>query len=424
MTRVATPKLGAYAALAALGMIAAVALGRPELAVLAAPFALVLGAGLATARAPELDVAVGISRERALEGETVELELVVASRSTIDRLELQVRLPRRLALARGETPIALRLRAGEHRTLTYGIECSRWGGYVLGEILVRARDRTGVLEFERQWEAASPLRVYPLPHELPSLVAPAETRPFVGNQVSRAKGAGIEFADLRLFAPGDRPREINWRASARRGELVVNERHPERNTDVVVFLDSFVDVRGDGRGTLDLAVGAAASLVERYLDRRDRVGLVSFGGVLQWLVAASGTVQRYRILDALIGTEVTLSYAWKDIDVLPPRTLPPKALVLALTPLVDERSVGVLLDLRARGFDVAVIEVSPLPFVGPGNDRGDELAYRLWLLRREALRRHFLRAGVAVSEWRYDGVLAGAVEEVGAFRRRAVGMRG
>ena len=74
-----------------------------------------------------------------------------------------------------------------------------------------------------------------------------ETQAFAGSQVARSKGDGVEYADIRDFVPGDRVRSINWRASARRQGLVVNERHPERNTDVVLFVDSFTDVRGAGR---------------------------------------------------------------------------------------------------------------------------------------------------------------------------------
>ena len=51
-----TPKLGAYAALTALGLFAALVLGRPEPAVLAAPFALTLALGLALARPPDVRV--------------------------------------------------------------------------------------------------------------------------------------------------------------------------------------------------------------------------------------------------------------------------------------------------------------------------------------------------------------------------------
>jgi uncharacterized protein (DUF58 family) len=92
--------------------------------------------------------------------------------------------------------------------------------------------------------------------------------------------------------------------------------------------------------------------------------------------------------------------------------------VIALTPLLDERSTAALLDLRSRGFDLAVVDVSPLPFVGPGRTEAERLARRLWALQREVLRHRYRELGVAVAEWR-DGSLQGAVEEVTAFRRAA-----
>jgi uncharacterized protein (DUF58 family) len=101
------------------------------------------------------------------------------------------------------------------------------------------------------------------------------------------------------------------------------------------------------------------------------------------------------------------------------RTLPPHALVLALTPLLDDRSVRALTDLRSRGFDLAVVEISPVPFVEPGRGELDDLAYRLWLLRREALRSSYLQLGVPVVEWRKDAPLQAALEEVRTFRRHA-----
>ena len=263
------------------------------------------------------------------------------------------------------------------------------------------------------------LRAYPLPERLRSLASPLETQPFAGNRVARARGEGIEFADLRPFAPGDRIRRVNWRASARRGELQVNEQHPERNSDVVLFLDSFAEVRRERESTLDLAVRAASALAHVYLERRDRVGVVGFGGVVQWLLPGTGRAQDYRIADALLTSEVTLSYVLKGIDVLPPRTLPPQAFVIALTPLLDERSMDALLDLRARGFDLAIVDVSPLPFVSAVPGSAAALALRLWPLWRDALRFRYERLGVPVVEWTEGEPLAQAIEEVRSFRRFA-----
>jgi uncharacterized protein (DUF58 family) len=131
-----------------------------------------------------------------------------------------------------------------------------------------------------------------------------------------------------------------------------------------------------------------------------------------------GRIQAYRIADALLDTEIVFSYAWKDVEVLPRRTLPPQALVIALSPLLDDRAVGALLDLRARGFDLAVVDVSPLPFTPPGTGL-DATAYALWQLRRDALRYRYERACVAVAEWRDGEPLQVAIEEVRSFRRHA-----
>ena len=419
MTRRASPRLGAYAGLSALGLLAALVLGRPELVVLAAPFALLLAVGLVLARAPQLTVTCTLAAERALEGDAVQATIVVHAETPIERLEVLLALPYGLRSDPRQNPAAVRLTAGEERTLEVEVDCARWGGYAPGEVYVRARDRLALSTWEAGLDRRSRLKVYPRPEQLLNVVRPLETQVFAGNQVARTKGDGIEFADIRPFTTGDRVRRINWRASARRGELVVNEMHPERNTDVILFIDSFSEARADAQGTLDLTVRAAAALAERYLAHKDRVGVVGFGGVLNWLLPATGLVQLYRIVDSLLDTRIVLNYAWKDIDVIPARTLPPKALVLALTPLLDERAVGALLDLRARGFDLAIVDVSPVPFARPGADEAEALAHRLWLHRRAALRYRFPQAGVPVVEWHEDVPLAAPLEEVSSYRRHA-----
>jgi uncharacterized protein (DUF58 family) len=281
------------------------------------------------------------------------------------------------------------------------------------------QERFGLLAYERSYDLRRPLKVYPRGEALDKLLRPLQTLSFAGSQTTGTRGDGIEFADLRPFAPGDRIRRINWRATARRGEPWVNETHPERNTDVVIFLDTFAEARSGAGSTLDLAVQAAGALAGEYIRAKDRVGLVAFGGVLNWLTVSGGITQLYRVLDSLLDAEIFLSYAWKDLEILPRRTLPPNALVIALSPLLDERSVRALVDLRARGFDLAVVEISPVPFVEPGKDELDRLAYRLWLMRRDALRASYLRVGVPVVEWRQGDPLQAALEEVRTFRRHA-----
>jgi uncharacterized protein (DUF58 family) len=421
VTRRPSAKIAAYVGVAALALLAGLALGRPELAAAAAPLAVLVVAGLAGARDPEVRAEVGVDRERALVGDEVAVRLTVAAATPVDRLELLLVVPPGMEGPQGTArtwATAVRLAAGEQRTITIPLACRRWGVYWLGDVHLRAHDRLRLFSWERHLDRHAPLKVFPVPEALASLVRPFETQVSTGSHPADQRGDGIEFADLRPFLPGDRPRSINWRATARRGSLMVNQRHPERATDVVVFLDSFLDVRGAAGSTLDLAVGAAASLASAYLRQRDRVGLVSFGGFVQWLRPGSGQAALYRLLDTLMETQVFATAAWKGIRHLPPRTLPAKALIVALSPLVDERGVAALFDLLARGYDLAVVDVSPLTLAGGPGGEWEELARRLWALERETLRHRYQRLGAAVVEWTDAVHLQQVLLEVEACRRR------
>ena len=413
-----TPKLGAYAGLAALALLAALATRRPELVLIAAPFALAAALGELLARRPQIDGDVELSAERTLEGDELEVRVTLTAEVGAERVEVLLQLPRRLVLVEGDNPIQLRLADGERRELTYRVRCAKWGAFRLGRVYLRTHDWFGLFTRELVLDRRQALKVYPSEENVRDLLRPLETQVFSGNHVAREKGEGIEFADLRPFVPGDRIRHVNWRASARRGELWINEHHAERNADVVILLDSFAEARRGDRSTLDPALRAAGTLAARYLRQKDRVGFVTFGGVLNWLLPATGAVQLYRIVDAMLDTQVVLSYAWRDVGTVPRRTLPPQALVLALTPLIDDRSEAALLDLRGRGFDLVVIEISPLSLLPPPRGEAGELADRLMRLRREAVRGRFERAGIPVAVWGDETSLAAALEEVSASRRR------
>jgi uncharacterized protein (DUF58 family) len=419
MTRTLSTKLAAYAGLAALGLLAALATRLPELVALAAPFALLPAVSLLWTRPAQVGVGVQLERDRTLEGDELEVVVTLDAARGSARLEVLLEVPRGLVLISGDQPLALRLVDSERREVRLRLRCERWGAYVLGRVFLRARDPLGFASWQWVADRRRPVKVFPREEAVRSLLRPVETQVFSGNHAARQKAEGIEFADLREFVPGDRVRRINWRATARHGELWVNEQHPERNADVVIFLDAFSEVSREGRSTLDLAVRASASLAARYLRQKDRVGFVAFGGMLNWLLPSTGMTQLYRIIDSLLDTQIVLNYAWKNIDILPLRTLPPKAVVLALTPLLDDRSAAALLDLRGRGFDLVLVEVSPVPFLPDAETEVERLARRLWNLRRDALRGRFQEIGVPVAVWDDERGLADALEEVTAFRRSA-----
>jgi uncharacterized protein (DUF58 family) len=419
VSRRGSARVTGFALVAAVGVVSALVARRPELAIVATPFALLLALGVGLAREPRLEASVDVDPARSLEGDDVAVEVTVSSATGVERLDVALDLPSGVAVAEGPDGVALRLSPGEARELRFALRPARWGAYDVGSVALRARDRLGLVLWERRLAEPRVLKVYPAPEPVGRAFPAVELQAFAGNEVARVAGDGIEYADIRDFVPGDRLRAINWRASARRQRLVVNERHPERNEDVVLLVDSFVDLALGSRSTLDDAVRAAAALATRYLGRRDRVGLVGFGGTLRWLRPGMGTTQRFRLVETLLETRVETTYASRDVNLVPARVLPPKALVVALTPLVDSRFATALEDLRARRFDLVVVEVDPSPLVARGKGRLDAVAFRLWLLEREAMRSRLERLGVAVARWGDEVSLDEALEGVRTFRRYA-----
>lgn len=418
-----SPRLAAYLLFGGGCLLAALAMRRPEPVVLGVPLLLAVALALAGSAPPELTATGAFDRDRALEGEEVELLVTVVAARAVPVLEIAVTPPRNLEVVEKPEGLGRRLRAGEPQEFRWRLRCTSWSGYLRAAVTVASRDALGFFEHRLEPALELPIRVYPRPDEVREIVTAIDTGLLSGNERSRERGDGIEFADVRPYQPGDLVRRINWRATARLGEPYVNEMHPERNTEVVLFLDAFTQLQRGADSALDLTVRGALALARAYLRRRDRVGLVVFGGTLRWLRPEGGDRQLYRILDALIDTQVVLSHAWKGIDILPPRTLPPRALVIAITPLLDDRTTRALLDLRARRHDLAVIEISPLPFAEPGPSPQQKLAYRLWSMDRDVVVARLQGTGAAVARWDLGEPLGGplAVQAMQRARMRAAG---
>jgi uncharacterized protein (DUF58 family) len=398
--------------LAVAGIVLALALGRPEPAAVAAPFALLAIAGLQRRRPAPVDAAVRLDRDRAEEGDRVAGTLSVRSPQTSDRLELELLLPPGLAL---EQPVidAFPLSDVGERELPFTVACERWGAYSAGLVRLRRYDRLRLVAHDQELDVGPPLRVYPSRETLRSLVQPAQTQVSVGDQVARRKGEGIELAELRPYSAGDELRRINWRASARSGELVVNEHHPERNASVVLLLDTFAEL-GGRRNPLDRSLRAAVALGGRYLARRDRVGLLVLGAGLRWLRPGSGARQLHRIIDTLLELRAVPPRREPLPLHIPNRLLPPQTLVLAISPLLDDAVVDTLASLRSRGFDLAVLEVPALPYLAP---ESEPLATNLIALERDLLRARLRTRGIALVEWREETSLEATVRSMEEFRR-------
>lgn len=115
-------------------------------------------------------------------------------------------------------------------------------------------------------------------------------------------GEGDELRELRDHVPGDPFKRIAWRASARRGKLVVREMERDQRDVVWIAIDASVELWSglEGRAPLDDGVDEVAALAARHLMNGDRVGLIVAASRLRtWIPPAAGPHHALKLAAAL-----------------------------------------------------------------------------------------------------------------------------
>jgi uncharacterized protein (DUF58 family) len=345
-----------------------------------------------------------LSVERVPKGRpaTVELSLTNAG-GPLERVRIEDTVGSQLEVIEGDASLVTSLGPGETVTLTYRVRGGR-GSIQLGPVRVTASDDLGL--FSRQVELETPERLVILPEVMKLrrvAIRPRCTRAYAGPVPARQGGSGVQFFGVRGYQMGDPLRWINWRVSARHPpSLFTNEFEQERITDVGLILDARrrTDVRGQDAALFEHAVRATASLADAFLNDGNRVGLLIYGGFLDWTFPGYGRVQRERILRALAGAETGESRIFESFDFIPTRYFPAKSQLVLVSPLCED-DVPPLVRLRARGYELLVISPDPIGYESAAleTDAAVSLAARIARLERNLLLRRLQRAGIRTVDW-------------------------
>jgi uncharacterized protein (DUF58 family) len=408
----AAPRLRRLATIAVVVVIAAVLTRHTGLLLAGAPVLAALAAARRGTRSEELDAAVTAALSRCFEGEDVE---VIATLTTpMD--EVAFRIEPGPAVELSEGPATQVVVAGQPARARWVLRPHAWGRHVICTVTVECTDGVGETSLALRPE---PIEVFPHPPPTRATLLPADLLRRIGEHTAATPGAGIEFFGIRGYQPGDRLRDLNWAVTSRLGQPYVNQRSALRAADLVIMIDAFSDVGPPGDTTLDLAVRGAAGLATAYLRTGDRVGVVVLGGVLNWLAPSPGNRQFFRIVEMTFGVRFP-SEATPDLDRVPRTALPPRALVVLFSPLLDRRALNAVTDLRQRGVSLVIVDV--LTYEPPAERRlpATQLAVRLWRLDRGALRASLAGLGVPVLSWDSGTGLEGAQAPLRGRRIRAV----
>lgn len=203
-----------------------------------------------------------------------------------------------------------KLQANEGKTITYRLRPTRRGVYSFGYVRVFVTGRIGLVS--RCYTCAEPLdiKVYPsylMLHQY-ELLAMSDNLTELGIKRVRRVGHHTEFEQIKEYVKGDDYRTINWKASARRHQLMVNVYQDERSQQIYSVIDKGRVMQQAFRGMTLLDYAINASLVLSYVAMRkdDKAGLVTFNEYFDTFVPASKQVgQMQTLLENLYKQETT-----------------------------------------------------------------------------------------------------------------------
>ncbi|MCC7434274.1 MAG: DUF58 domain-containing protein [Methanoregulaceae archaeon] len=198
----------------------------------------------------------------------------------------------------------LHLEAGAERTYSYDtIPPSRGADYFRGTFL-RLACPLGLVERQLKLPTEQPVRVYPnvlALREFDLLKQKGKLRD-LGIRVSRMRGLGSEFESLREYALGDDIRKVDWKATARRGKLIVRQYEQERNQPVLIAIDIGRRMLSEVNGVtkLDHVLDALLMLTHAASAAGDLVGLLVYSDrVHRYIPPRKGRNQMGFIIEAI-----------------------------------------------------------------------------------------------------------------------------
>jgi len=240
-----------------------------------------------TVRGAEVEVEAEVRNRDSLAARYVKLRAVASS-----QLEVRIEPPSGEVAAAGRLKVKVRIRAprvGQHGV--HGLALEVHGASSLFEVPLTFANPYGIEVLPR------PFATYLMqPRGGRSHLIAAAGRP------GRTHGDGSDLRELREHQPGDPFRRIAWKASARRGQLLVRDFEREERDVVWVVLEVAVELWAGplGRAPLDLAIDEVAAVATRHLARGDRVGLILTAPGLKVAIAPDhGPAHGHKIAHAL-----------------------------------------------------------------------------------------------------------------------------
>jgi len=197
-----------------------------------------------------------------------------------------------------------RFKAGEQKNILYKLRPVSRGEYEFGRIVIYIKSLLGLVKRRHNIEAKEVVPVYPsfLQMRKYELLSQTTIQTEHGNKRMRKIGHSMEFEQIKEYVRGDDIRSVNWKATARKGSLMVNNYTDEKSQQVYCIIDKgrLMKMPFGGLTLLDYAINSTLVLASVCLQKQDRIGLLTFSNKMGSLLAADRKpIQRENILQLL-----------------------------------------------------------------------------------------------------------------------------
>ncbi len=198
----------------------------------------------------------------------------------------------------------LAIHAGGRRTFQYTVRPVKRGKYFFGSLVILVSGYAQLFRRRFRFDEHAIASVYPSFVHLRryELTAFGNIRRAGQIVVNKKLGHGMEFEQIKSYVQGDPQRWLNWKATAKRQDLMVNQYTDELSKDIWCFVDKgrMMKMPFDGLSLLDYAINAALAVSHIAIKAGDHAGLLTFSNKLSSIIMPSKrSVQMPTIMEAL-----------------------------------------------------------------------------------------------------------------------------
>ncbi|AEH01764.1 DUF58 domain-containing protein [Lacinutrix sp. 5H-3-7-4] len=207
------------------------------------------------------------------------------------------------------------LQSNEVHDFTYNVRPVERGEYFFGNLNIYASSTLRIVKRKFQFQNEQMVAVYPsfIQMQKYDFLAMSNNLTAVGLKKIRRIGNTSEFEQIKDYIQGDDFRTVNWKATAKRGQLMVNQFQDEKSQPIYSIIDTgrVMKMPFNGLKLLDYAINSTLAFSNVALKKHDKVGMLTFSKTVDSFLPAT---QKLTYLNTILERLYNIDTQFSDSD--------------------------------------------------------------------------------------------------------------